>query len=615
MLFIAKIPRIPRPSNDFNRFRKFSPLPIALAASTFLSGCALVNPYVNIDSDIDKLQSANEVCGLDARPGIRRACLYRAEYLHRLGLDASYRNILGLTLIPIGATALGLGIDGGNSTAITILGLSGSAMYASGQVLTSRPRETVLLQGLKALTCAMTASYSMTLDDQSQRILGVINLPGDPTPMALAGSVGPQRTSLDQKKKAYDQPVIALLAEALGKLKAANLTLRIELAALPADNPTKLVLESYANQIDVLAESAKTVGERATAIRNWLNARDIRLGLVAGRINDQVNENIGRTIIDLQGIMTVVGGLMPNAAMIAPQPKIDTPTVPSAKGDGGSTEGPQDLNRGGAVTAAKEMQADLADVLTYVQQLQNVVSLLAGSELPVDIKGCDFKVPEETFQLQLLPNTDLSIPEKTAWNGALSVEGGSPPFDPKVIGSTSEAITVTATLRSVVINVAADAKPGSYSILVRDKAGQNAVKKLTITATPKTEPPPGKTGSATTEMLHVPKDLPKGLNLCTETATDAQFSDKGKFILYGAEKALVADTTARKTIQEAIGLTGAALDSKFGRSTREKICAWQEQNAPDKKNGVLTEEQIGALSTPKNDDPFAKPEGGSDAGS
>ncbi len=560
-------------------------LPLALSSIIFMSGCALVNPYVNIDKDIYALETASEVCGLDSRAGIRRACAYRSEYLHRLGLDASYRNVLGLTLIPIGAAAVGLGIDGGNSTAITVLGLSGSTLYATGQVLTNRPRETVLLQGIKAITCAITASYSVTLDKQSQNTL--------------------------------DADTVNKLANALGELRTANLDLRVQLSILPNNDQTKSALESYANQIDILSDSAKTLGERATAIRNWLAARDTRLGLVADRINDAVNNSIRRTIIDLEGITAVVGGLMPNAALIAPTPTTEKLMVPPIKilsdkawphaTDEDKKEVPrlirlQSMQRQAAVKAVKDMQPALEKVLGYTQQLQNVVSLFAEADLSVDIEGCEYEVPDKVLQLQLLPSGDLSVPEKTAWSTALAIEGGSQPFAAQIIGSNSENITVTVAQRSVVINVAAAAKPGSYSILVRDKTGQTAVKQLTITKEVK-----GNTQALNDglEKWHTTKKLTDGLNLCAPDAAGILFMENGKFILYGKEEALEHDPLKRKSIHENLGLTGDAVDGKFGEGARKRICAWQKSKALDVQNGVLTEYQIGELGISSDDaNPF-----------
>ncbi len=574
-------PRALKSVANLRFFKKAFRLSIALSGAVFLSGCALLNPYINIDEHSEELKSAKEVCGLDARPGIRRACMYRSEYLHRLGLDASYRNVLGLTLIPISATALGLGIDGGNSTAITVLGLSGATLYASGQVLTSRPRETVLLQGLQAITCAVTASYSMTLDQQSQDIL--------------------TSSTINEPSKTNEPSTIDELAMELGELKAANLALRIELSTLPATNPVKPALEAYANQIDILAQNAKTLGERATAIRNWLDARDVRLGLVADRINDGVNENISRTIIDLEGIMAVIGGLMPNATLIAPTPEVEQPTVPSteeATGPQATKEAKSSLDEEAksSLDAAKDIQQALAAVLGLSQQLQNVVALFASSDLSVDIEGCNLEVPDEVFQLQLLPTGDLSIEENTAWPGALSIEGGSPQFTAKLIGSNSENITLTVAGRSVVINVSVGAKPGSYSILVRDKTGQTAVKNLTITPTSNNPSPP--------ENSHITKEATDNLDLCAADAADALFMEDGKFVLYGEEKSLEDDLVARQDIQRGIKLAEDAIDGKFGRPTRENICAWQQSEGFDPANGVLTTAQIETLIASQDGNPY-----------
>jgi len=527
---------------------------------TVVSGCALVDPYINIDKNVPILDTnTSEVCGLDARPGVRRACSYRTEYLKRLGADATYRNVIGLTLIPISATALGLGIESSSPSAITILGLTGSSMYASGQLLTSRPREAVLLQGLSAISCAMTASYSVTIDEFSERTLnsGVI-----------------------------DQLVIDS-----GILHGENIVLRTKIAML-SEGSKKAALIRFADQVDELAQSANSVAERATRMRSWIHERDTRLGLASDDINAKVNQSLQNTIVDLQGIMAIVQNILPNASLLAPPPTIETPEldnsedaidVATLQSRSLSNECNEEckiaelelLNVENALVFIEQMTKSLSAVSGQSQQLRNVISMFSGVQLPSQIQGCDLNLPDPIFNLTLLPNGPITVQGGTDWTGAFAIEGGSGPFEARVIGG--KGITVVSTQRSIQVSVPSETVAGSYNIYVRDKVGQSAQVKITVKANSVADETPGEDETADPDITspfslpreHLAKDITDGLQLCP--------TPPNELVLYGDEQSLLAEESKRKTLQKALGFLGVNVDGELGQKTRVAICEWQTQ--------------------------------------
>src|SRR5262249_43820645 len=106
-------------------------IPLLLLAVS-VSGCvAWVDPYVSPDK------------AAAASPTFEQAIDYANDmkevYRASAGDYAKLKNVLGVGLIPLGASALGLGITGGSSNVITGLALGGAAAYGTGTFLYSKP--------------------------------------------------------------------------------------------------------------------------------------------------------------------------------------------------------------------------------------------------------------------------------------------------------------------------------------------------------------------------------------------------------------------------------------------------------------------------------------------
>lgn len=128
-------------------------LPTVVFFGLSISGCASVfNPYVTWDRPTPK--PGEEITLKD---GIDYANDGKEKYKAAIGDQAWLTNSLGVGLIGLGAAALGLGIAGVSGDAITALGLTGAAGFATGTWLSSRPRQSVYIEGIKGLTCAVEA--------------------------------------------------------------------------------------------------------------------------------------------------------------------------------------------------------------------------------------------------------------------------------------------------------------------------------------------------------------------------------------------------------------------------------------------------------------------------
>ena len=129
-----------------------------LATSSMLSACALINPHVSW-REIDRPKCSGDAsCGaVTLSDAIAYADNAKAAYKIALGDQARLPNLLALGLIPLGAAALGLGITGGSSAAITALGLTGAAGYAGGTWLSSKPQQRAYVAGYNAVVCTVEA--------------------------------------------------------------------------------------------------------------------------------------------------------------------------------------------------------------------------------------------------------------------------------------------------------------------------------------------------------------------------------------------------------------------------------------------------------------------------
>ena len=129
-----------------------------MASSLALSGCSMFDPYLEIKNadDYNKAVNFNEA--------IEYAEKYKDEYRDALGNEATFRSILGVSLISLGAATLGLGITGASTTAITVTGLTGAAGFGAATWLDSTPRQRAYVLGHNAIGCAIEAVIPLRPD-------------------------------------------------------------------------------------------------------------------------------------------------------------------------------------------------------------------------------------------------------------------------------------------------------------------------------------------------------------------------------------------------------------------------------------------------------------------
>lgn len=133
-------------------------LVFAIASGT-LSGCAALSPQKFSDRLMPPISGTTTSV---AKPTVAEARA-DAESVQKKYADAiqDLSNItpqISAALIGISATALYKVLTAGSTKAISALGVGGSALWAYNATLTSQPRQRVYGEGIRALSCAITAA-------------------------------------------------------------------------------------------------------------------------------------------------------------------------------------------------------------------------------------------------------------------------------------------------------------------------------------------------------------------------------------------------------------------------------------------------------------------------
>tara|TARA_R110002110_G_scaffold9526_16_gene46811 strand:+ start:478 stop:2736 length:2259 start_codon:yes stop_codon:yes gene_type:complete len=126
-----------------------------------LTGCSLVNPHLDFSKHRTPLQKEGTAEFAGRLPeAVDYANNVRDDYYEAVGTQSKLRAGLSLSLIPMSAAALYLGITStgrASRDVITGLGLGGAGLFALGSFLENRPRQLIYLKGAQAITCTVAA--------------------------------------------------------------------------------------------------------------------------------------------------------------------------------------------------------------------------------------------------------------------------------------------------------------------------------------------------------------------------------------------------------------------------------------------------------------------------
>jgi hypothetical protein len=146
---------------------------------TLLQGCYLLSPQIRTDCSFKReylmpsdSSSAKDCSATPAQPTLESALAYaqatKDEYAKADNQYSSFSTPLALTIIPVSAAALGLGISGVAGAPITGLGMGAATGLATGAWLQNKPREGVYEVGETAVQCVIDQMQGFALNDCSR---------------------------------------------------------------------------------------------------------------------------------------------------------------------------------------------------------------------------------------------------------------------------------------------------------------------------------------------------------------------------------------------------------------------------------------------------------------
>lgn len=331
------------------------------------SGCTVLDPHwrpSDTRADTIVYKDQHFVGGLGE--AIDRANRLRAHYVHAVSVQSTTRTVIGLSLIPLSASALYLGFaSAANSELAAGLGLGAAGLFGAGTQITSTPRQRVYLQGSRALGCAIVATRPLLftqadIDKLSLAISRISPLTDASmtlaTPLAIAlekdntdARIAMLRSGVEDKIKMY--PVAAEDgAQLLDKLKAHRGT----------HAERRAEASSELGRTQKLIDQAQQIRSRASMLKRSAETAGLDLDRAVEDIATKVSDQLLKTEPDLDSFMVAAGNLGAWGGKFGSVPKI-APQVDKPKGlASGAPSG------GGEASESAALKGESAAVLKYL---------------------------------------------------------------------------------------------------------------------------------------------------------------------------------------------------------------------------------------------------------
>ena len=362
-----------------------------------ITACSTIDPYIELPDERPGIRQPADGSGSPRNaagggyasvtlPEVRHyARALHDAYIAAVANQESFNNAAQLSLIPLAATAMGLGISGGSGDAITILGLSGAGLVTAGTVAVNEERQRIYLAAARAMTCIQRLANDFEAA-----------LPFAP----VFEENGPGKTAIDN-------------------LVSARQELELALNSIPDSS------ESRNRAQLVLAASAQTL-EAANTLRTLLRMPAQILLYRVDEIQDVVHRLIQGTSVDLTTFSSTL-----TSRIISLQGQIIPPT------DEIQPRAHRDLN--------DTLSIDNVETLIRRVETANntLISLIASSGINLEIadRSCATDFPNATNPLAVSPSPSVGISGTAsgAFTANILVSGGVPPYG--IIPSAGVTVT------------------------------------------------------------------------------------------------------------------------------------------------------------------------------
>lgn len=569
---------------------------LTIAALAGAGGCSVLDPHRRPDAArADTVKYADGEFAGNLGPAIDRANTLRETYYRAVREQSVTRNAIGLSLIPLSASALYLGFaSAANSELAAGLGLGAAGMYGIGNFLHSAPRQGVYLQGSRALGCAVMAMRPVLYTQPDYT--GLVN--------ALQRATdGPG--AVTEKANALR----ALLAGLNDLRVRAEIEAAIELA--PAIDFATRTGEAAGSELDrarVLLDQLATTRAEALLLKRRIDTAGVTLDKTVEDIATKVSDEILKTEPDLASVMNVANNLGGWAGQFGSVPRVVAQggaAAAAAAGDPGAIAKAQSGtlherlgNELASMTervaeATAELQAErialgaatqtLADHVTAASELAKGSATLTDCNIaPVDL---GFSIFPDVQSIELVQGATAVV--------SVTDRSGIPlialePANPEV----GLALESPAGFISARITGRPDAVPGSQYTLHIANATRRDVRAITITVKETTSPPPI---TPATAVADVATTGPPGCR------AEAVAAGSWRDWLRPSEQQFLTTLADVHTLQAALKV---AVDGCTGSETRARIAAYQKAqqvcddaftDIPEAELETLTEEGFNKL--------------------
>ena len=415
------------------------------AALVFLAGCALTNPYLNFEKDYGR-ESVPPSGAVPLDEAIKYARQTKGAYREALGDRAEFRNILGIGLIPLSATAIALGIDGGHSTAILVLGATGAAAYGMGTWLDSKPTERAYIAGYNAIGCALDAVE----------------------PFRIARTSDKDWTAFERGLDEIDssiESVESLIGKTRGLVAGSGTALgaaQTEIASVSIQAATSVVA------------NATTVRRNGVSLRREMNLTGTRLVAAVDRITGEVDMAVLRNQPDLQALSSIVNGLGQAFGQFAPVPESGKSAKDLAGGDAAGIEqaGVSDLPQ-----VLSELRTAVASLSTSVREVGDFVNAVAAKKPVEALRRCGVDVESIAGDIGVNPDGPIELTVGTQSAVGRTIVGGRAPYRASVIGTAPGLVVIQPELfgPAFIVQSGEGLSKGEYSVLLADGAGRRMI--------------------------------------------------------------------------------------------------------------------------------------------
>jgi hypothetical protein len=436
---------------------------IVIVATFLLEGCALINPHVT-------WQRADPPITLDQ--AIKYANDGREAYKEAVATYTTVPNVLAMTLIPLGAGAIGAGFGGARPETIGYLALAGAGAFALGQWFNNPLRQDVYIAGMNGITCAVEAVLPLKIDKAS--------LKEGLDQMRIYGA----------KAEGHAREVERLIAE---------------IEALAPTPQSKGAARSVVSAKEVLERAQQTLAEGHALLDLHERAGELLATKIA-EIDTLVTRQIKRTQPDVDSLRSLVQGLGQSARTLIPVPGKTAELL----GAESATKKPQiqslvktrrDKLESDLDQEAKEMNLAVGQLSYETNRVQAIVNSAVRSKPSETLKKCGVEEVDLAFTLD--PPTGLTLPRGKFVS--VTVIGGKAPYSGRLEPQPAEGVTLLprdSTDRTFNITASADAPTHEYTLRIEDALRNVQRAKINVVeapASPKPPPPsPGAGGGAGT---------------------------------------------------------------------------------------------------------------------